>query len=422
VVLVAGRGLGLAAGLLVSVLLARLLGPAGFGVYALAQSVVALLTVPAELGLPTLVIRETAVAAAQSNWPLLRGLLQWSQRLVLATSVAIGVATLLVVFVWRRQFAPEVPATMVFAVVYLVVSSVSGLLQGFLQGVRQIALALLPDMLLVPLLFAAVLAIACLICGISLTPVAAMGAYAACGVLSLLIVLIGVRIKLSPETWSAQPVTNGRAWISGSLPLCMTSGLTLVNSQLVIVMVGSLASAGDAGLYRVAASGAGMAIIVGATLGGVVSPYIATLHQRGDLERLGKLATYSAWLGALPAVVLLGLYAIAGDRLLAIVFGAKFVPALPALVILTVGQAVNAATGVVHCLLNMTGHGRDTLRGVTFGAATSFALGCVLIPGFGLNGAAVASTAGIIVENLYLVLRVRLRLNIDSTILPRSAI
>jgi O-antigen/teichoic acid export membrane protein len=91
------------------------------------------------------------------------------------------------------------------------------------------------------------------------------------------------------------------------------------------------------------------------------------------------------------------------------------------LLMLTVGQTVNAATGVVHVLLNMTGHGRDTLRGVALGAATGLILGVALIPAFGLNGAAIASTLGIIAENLYLVLRVRLRLHIDSTILPRSA-
>jgi O-antigen/teichoic acid export membrane protein len=419
-VMILGRGIGLVAGLAVSVLLARLLGPAGYGVYALALSVVALLTVPAELGLPTLAIREVAVAIEQRNWGLLRGMTLWSQRVVLATSVAVGLATAAVAYLWRADFAADFPLTLALAMVYFVVSSYSGLIQGFLQGVREFALALLPDLLALPTVFAACLALLVLVFGKALTPQLAMGVYASCGVLSLLAVLIAARVKLPAQARTAQPVVYGGQWLSGALPLCLTAGLTLVNSQLVVVLIGCLSSTRDVGLYRVAASGAGMAVIVGATLGGVVGPYIAAFHERGDVIRLGKLATYSAWVGALPAVALLALYALAGERLLHLVFGAAFVPALPALVLLTVGQTVNAATGVVQVLLNMTGHGRDTLRGVGLGAVTSALLCAALIPGFGVNGAAVASTAGIIAQSLYLVARVRLRLNIDSTILRRS--
>jgi O-antigen/teichoic acid export membrane protein len=418
--MIVGRGIGLLAGLAVSVLLARLLGPAGYGVYALALSVVALLTVPAELGLPTLAIREVAVATEQRNWGLLRGMVLWSQRMVLAVSVAIGLPTVAVAYVWRADFAADFPLTLTLAMLYFVVSSYSGLLQGFLQGVKEFALALLPDLLGLPTVFAGCLVLLVLVLRRALTPELAMGVYASCGMLSLLAVLIAARVKLPAQARSARPVMCGGRWLAGALPLCLTAGLTLVNSQLVIVLVGALASTTDVGLYRVAASGAGMAIIVGATLGGVVGPYIATLHERGDLSRLRKLATYSAWVGALPAVGLLALYAVAGDRLVELVFGTRFLPAVPALLMLTLGQTVNAATGVVHVFLNMTGYGRDTLMGVALGAATSLILCVGLIPAFGLNGAAGASTAGIIVENLYLVVRVRLRLNIDSTILPRT--
>jgi O-antigen/teichoic acid export membrane protein len=420
-VMIVGRGAGLVAGLVVSVMLARLLGPAGYGVYALAQSIVALLTVPAELGLPTLAIREVAVATQQRNFGVLHGMVRWSQRVVLVLSAAIGLLALLATQLWRSSFTADFPLTMTLAIVFLVVSSYSGLLQGFLQGVKQFALGLLPDLLFVPTSFALCLGIAWLGFRVSLTPPLAMALYTSCSVLSMLVVLGAVRLKLPRETWCTPPVTRPRTWISETLPLCTTSALTLVNSQLIVVLIGALATTRDVGLYRVAASGAGMAIIVGATLGGVVGPYIATLHERGDVARLAKLATWSAWAGALPAAALLVLYAVAGDRVLALVYSAQYAPALPALLMLTVGQTVNAATGVVHVLLNMTGHGRDTLRGVALGAATGLILGVALIPAFGLNGAAIASTLGIIAENLYLVLRVRLRLHIDSTILPRSA-
>src|SRR4029077_15778640 len=136
-------------------------------------------------------------------------------------------------------------------------------------------------------------------------PMLAMGLYASCALLTMSAVAVFVWRKLPRETWRAGPVMRGPGWFSAALPLCMSAGLALVNSQLIIVLIGALASTTDVGLYRVAASGAGMAIIVGATLGGVAAPYITTFHERGDVARLSRLASYSAWFGALPAVALL---------------------------------------------------------------------------------------------------------------------
>ena len=48
----------------VAVQLARVLGPDGYGVYALVFAIVTVLTVPTQLGVPQLVIRETARAQA----------------------------------------------------------------------------------------------------------------------------------------------------------------------------------------------------------------------------------------------------------------------------------------------------------------------------------------------------------------------
>jgi O-antigen/teichoic acid export membrane protein len=418
-VLIIGRGAGLLAGLVVTMLLARILGPEGFGVYALAQSTVALLAVPTQLGLPILVIREAALAQEQRNWGLMRGVLLWSLRAVLMTSLVIGTTTFVVAHLWRGSSPPEFLPTLTLALAYLAVTSFATVLQGILQGLRQFALGLLPDMLFVPALFALCLALVRSL-GRPVTAPMATGIFACCALLSLIAVSLFVWRKMPPQTWRAKPVMRGEAWLAAAWPLCLTLSLALVNSQLIAVLVGALSSTTDVGLYRIASTTANMAIVVGATLGGVVGPYITTFHERGDVKRLSRLATYSAWCGALPAIALLVTYVLAGDKLLGLAFGAKFVPALPALVILTVGQTFNAATGVVTTLLNMTGHERDALRGAALGATTSLVLCLALIPGFGVIGAAVASTFGIAAEKLFLVLRVRSRLNINSSIIPRS--
>ena len=75
---------------LVAVFLARLLGPAGYGVYAFAFSLITVLAIPSQLGLPQLVVRETARSQVNGDWGLMRGLWRWSSLSVWLFSFAVA--------------------------------------------------------------------------------------------------------------------------------------------------------------------------------------------------------------------------------------------------------------------------------------------------------------------------------------------
>jgi len=70
--------------------------------------------------------------------------------------------------------------------------------------------------------------------------------------------------------------------------------------------------------------------------------------------------------------------------------------------------------GSVGALLNMTGHERDTLRGVAIAAVANVVLGLALIPLFGLEGAALATAATLIIWNLLLRQAVWGRIRIET--------
>lgn len=75
--------------LVLAILLARLLGPEKYGIYTYVFALVSLLVVPAQLGLPELVVRETAKAVEKGEWRLVRGLWQWASRVIIGISVAL---------------------------------------------------------------------------------------------------------------------------------------------------------------------------------------------------------------------------------------------------------------------------------------------------------------------------------------------
>ena len=96
-------------------------------------------------------------------------------------------------------------------------------------------------------------------------------------------------------------------------------------------------------------------------------------------------------------------------------FGQEFVSGSPALIILSGAQLVNAAAGSVGLTLMMTGHERSTAYGLFVSAVVNVVLNAVLIPQFGVVGAAVATATSTILWNVLLIIEVYRKLGIDST-------
>ena len=69
-------------------------------------------------------------------------------------------------------------------------------------------------------------------------------------------------------------------------------------------------------------------------------------------------------------------------------FGAEYSAAYLPLVILSIGQLVNAGTGSVAYLLNMSGHEQDTMRVYFVAALVNAVLNFILVPKYGMFGAA----------------------------------
>src|SRR5690606_23744752 len=80
---------GMGFGFLVGVQLARGLGAEGYGIYGVAMSIITLLTVPTEFGLPQLLTREVAAAQALGQWGKMHGILRWSVQSSLGLSVLV---------------------------------------------------------------------------------------------------------------------------------------------------------------------------------------------------------------------------------------------------------------------------------------------------------------------------------------------
>ncbi len=131
--------------------LARLLGPADYGAYSNAVAWVLILSALGVFGFNTLLIRDLAIMKAQNKWALIKGLLRFSDGLILSISVLLalilwGVAGLL----FSTPDKENLRISLLIAAPLIPLYTIINLRQSAMRGLQQVTRAMLPDLIFRP--------------------------------------------------------------------------------------------------------------------------------------------------------------------------------------------------------------------------------------------------------------------------------
>ena len=398
-----------------AVVLARTLGPEGYGVYAFALAVLMLAAIPAKAGMPVLVVRETARAQSNENWALMRGLWRWATRWVLLFSLIVMGVVAAVLFGVTGLEHPRAAtlAAGLFLIPLLALANIRG---AALRGLRRVVQGQFPESVFRPaLLLMAVLAVVFVVGRPdALTPERVMGLYVAAALAAFVLgawMLFRSRpagVKAAPK-----PEYKNALWRHSVLPLALIAGLQIINQQTDIVVLAIFREDTEVGIYRAAYQLAMLAVFGLQAMNMVVQPHFARLYEQDEMMRLQKLVTTSArviLLIALPVVLVL---LFLGEHVIALVFGEPYREGAFALGVLASAQLVNASMGSVGPLLNMSGYERDTARAVGAAASGNLVLNFILVPMYGMAGAAVSTALTLVMWNLLLRYYVKKRLGLE---------
>jgi O-antigen/teichoic acid export membrane protein len=383
-----GRLLGRGTRLLLDVALARMLGPKQFGLYAIGWTITRIVTLISPLGLNSGVIRFGSRYWRQDD-ARFKGVIVQSLITAALSSTVLGVlcfskAAWLSQTIFRK---PElVPVLHWFAlsfpwVTLLTVAAASTRIS------QRIKFSVIAEDVSQPAveLFLVFVFVGALHSGLVGAMVACLGSF-------IFSVILGLRylIRLFPcltvtDLTSRLP---GRALIVFSLPASLTGVLGVMGLWVNRLFVGSYCSSADVGIYQAASYvPVSVAIVVGA-VGAIFSPMAADLSQRDQIamvQELYRIGTKWTLYAAIPPILIM---CFAPRELLTVVFGASYAAGAQALVIMALGQLLNAGSGCVAMLLVMSGHQKIT--SVLFAAmfTLNLVLSAVLTPRWGMIGAA----------------------------------
>ncbi len=402
-------------GFFTTLLLARLLVPEQYGGYAYALAWVNLLVVPVVLGMDKLLIRQVSVFGQAERWGALHGIQRFSFGCVALLGGGTAAAWYAGVHLLEGYLDPVMIPPLQAAAFLVPIIALARLRAAVLTGLHQVVRGTFPEMVLRPALFMLLVA-----AGFGLLGWQPEGRSAVVLNLSAMVVsfLVGGGLlwrTVPGAVWRAAPEYAPRSWLAGALPLLLLATLQIVNARVDIIMLGSMRGAVDVAIYNVVSQGALLVSFVLVAASGALSPVVARLYAEGEKRRLQRLVTRGsrAILGAsLPIGLLLMLF---GEPFLGL-FGEQYLPGYAALLVLVTGQLLNAAFGAVGVLLTMTSHGGLAARGAALGMIINIALNALLIPWYGIVGAAVASMLTLLLWNAVFAYFVHRSIGIRATV------
>lgn len=381
---------------MLAIILARLLGAQGYGIYAGVLAVASICVPFALLGIDFLFVRFVSAYTAKAEYGLLRGLLQTGTGSVVAASSFIGFLLFIFAIV-QNVFSEQFSYGLILGAILVPLFSVTVIMQSALQGLQKIALSQISSNIVRPAIIgSAVIAIS--LFATMTSTIALFMAVLSAGISLALSILLAYR-SINSKTFHTPMISRRAYWLKNAIPFLLFSGAYMVITQTDLLMVGGLLNSKAAGIYAATTKIAMLVIFGMNAVGAIFGPLVAEayhLKKMDDVKHLMRTGIIWSLAFALPVAVLL----IAGQKHVLALFGVEFGAGALTLTILVFAQLLNAAAGPIGFVLTMTGHQKYAAKILWLAAGVSILLNAVLIPVIGLAGAAVASVTTTIFWNL----------------------
>lgn len=410
-----GRLFGYIGRLGLGILMTRFMGPAQYGVYALGDTILTLLTAVALLGLHIGATQYIPKYRNNNQSNSLWGTILLSTVIPFGVGVAIGIIILLWpdwVVRWfdKAELFPLLPIIAIALPFSTLLLSTVQISMTF-KRVRYKVVAEDIVLNLIKLILMALLAL------ISLTAVSAMSAHLvgvliACGFSLYFLHLV---FPLSRSITSAR--FHLRQLFTHALPVYISQLIAMFGGQLQILLLGGLSVLTQVGIYTVALRISSLTHIFKSSVVTIAMPYVSDLYSKNNWTELHKLyQTVTKWTftANLPVFITILLFPdtilrIFGDSFVEGEFklwGIIFAPGSLALIVLGMANLVDAATGIGGVIITMTERSLlNTINSALAFGSTLF-LNLWLIPIWGGVGAAIAYFIAVTVVNVSRVIQV----------------
>lgn len=188
----------------------------------------------------------------------------------------------------------------------------------------------------------------------------------------------------------------------------LASSIGLINTQTDSLLIGHLLDETKVGYYAVAVILMQAITLLPQAVQRVITPSIATYYGKKDFDNIRKLIKKTVLKSLIFTAFISVFLALSGKILIKLVFTEEFLPAYTPMLVLLIGYSIYAAFIPIGGCLGSIGKVKILYRITIIGAISNIFLNMILIPQFGLIGAASATSTSLIIiriTSLYFIIK-----------------
>ena len=386
--------------LILAITLARILGTVQLGYYSLALSALNISMGIALFGLDAAIIRFIAVMRSREDEQNTWESIQVGMGITLFLSTIIGIALYSFSFYLAENvfnntdLTPYLQLVSVFVPLLVVNDQLSNAMKGF----KQFNLSVLAQYVYQPVTRLLLVGILLLI-GLNAKTAIASYALASLTASGAMIYFLNREFPLKRSFRVSYKIL--KEMVVFSVPVWLSSLLIQFQSNIQSIFIGSLDTIAGVGIFSVASQITSVSGEFSSSINVTSKPIIAELHDKGDIkqmERIYQLVNKWVVIAQIPIFLVMVIF----PKTLLSIFGEDYTNGNIALIILAVGGLVKVGTGMGGIIIDMTGYTKLKLMNSILRLVAFIVLDLLLIPRWGLIGAAVAVLGG---EGLVNILR-----------------
>jgi O-antigen/teichoic acid export membrane protein len=397
-------------GYITSIVMTRTVGSAIYGIFSIAYIVTWIAQVFSTAGLNQGLLRFVAFYKAKEDIPRLKGTIIFGTKVAFSLSLFFAVLLFLIadIIAVRLFHNKDIEIAIKILIIAIPFLTISDLLLNCIQSFQIIKYQVYIQKVLQPSVRLIFLIMLFLI-GLKLT--ALLISYVISAFIGLILASYYV-LKIFPiHKNQHSSVYEKKNLINFSLPLLFSQFLGLMTFYTDSLMLGYFKNDYDVGVYSAVFRVALLVIIPLTAFNTIFAPIISEQFSKNEMkkvEELFKIVTMWIFTLTLPLIPIFILFAEPIMR----IFGNDFIRGSTSLIILGVGELINALVGSAGNILTMTGRAKINLFNALLFCALNIVLNYLFIPKFGINGAAIATASSIAIINFLRLIEVYFLLRI----------